>query len=668
MYHAFVLLLIILSTPSAPPFYVKASIFITTLQLLLPIFSITIFLPGQLAAAWICLQPNLFPIPKALPSFLPKALYCCWILRTVLFCKETSIVGSSTLTTIIEGPLLFMGLLWRTYIIAMQLRATPPIAMATPILSAIMPLFHYDEKVYYNVDGSTDEIVEARKRSMKELSSRWGPVGKRSKDVPGGTGIDRLAVVRKYLADIRFTKTVSAFFPFQKYTKQQLDPSFVLDHVTDDNHLIDQDGTKLWDCDCSFGVNVLGYQHYKRFLKNGFEDAKERSVCLGKLTPQVSNNAERICKIANKEQCSFHMSGTEAIMGAVRLARFNTGRPLICVFGGAYHGWYDGVMQLGTSRPTEDLLVLKYGSDASLELLSARRHEIAAVLVNPLCALDINKPPPADFSLLSNIRGKTDPDNEKYGAWLRRLVETCRSAGIVSISDEVYVGFRYARGGAQEFFNVDFDVVCYGKTLGGGLPCGVIAGPKHFLNRSTNDSPLKKAIVIGTFSNHPMVMSTMSHFLDWTDTNDCKKAYATINEKTATFVKQLNVKMVAKQYPLHLVNVGSVWGIRYTKPGRYHWMLQFFILNEGIKLSSIGTGRMNLSLETTDEELETLTFKLLSACEKMVDGGWWNEQAKIKTTPQIFQAIGKDVAKEWFRRIKKAVMGMVQQNVAVKRD
>ena len=104
---------------------------------------------------------------------------------------------------------------------------------------------------------------------------------------------------------------------------------------------------------------------------------------------------------------------------------------------------------VGTTRPTEDLLVLKYGSEASLKLLHARRHEIAAVLINPLCALDVNKPPPADFSLLSNTRGKTDPNMEEYGGWMRRLVETCRTSGIVSISDEVYVGFRYARVSGQ---------------------------------------------------------------------------------------------------------------------------------------------------------------------------------------------------------------------------
>jgi glutamate-1-semialdehyde 2,1-aminomutase len=182
------------------------------------------------------------------------------------------------------------------------------------------------------------------------------------------------------------------------------------------------------------------------------------------------------------------------------------------------------------------------------------------------------------------------------------------------------------------------------------LPCGVIAGSSKFLNRSTIDSPLKKAIVIGTFSNHPMVMSTMSQFLDWTDSNDSKKAYDRINTETSKWISSCNFLFASKKYPVHLVHVGSVWGIRYTCPGRYHWMLQFFILDEGIKLSSIGTGRMNFSLETTAEEFATLREKIMAACQKMVDGGWWNEDASVKTTKDIFKCIVSDVARELFRR------------------
>jgi glutamate-1-semialdehyde 2,1-aminomutase len=398
---------------------------------------------GQLGLAWVLLHPRLFPTPPRVPPSLLRAAGLAWVLLGVVLPSAVP----APVAWMVETAALVAGLGWRLYLAALQLRATPPLALATPVLGAVMPMFSYTGDAFFAADGVPEAVAARRRQSLRELTKRWGPAGARDADAPGGgvDAADRLARVRRFLADTRFTKTTKAFFPFQKGIAARLDPTFVLDRVTEDNHLVDVDGTRFWDADCSFGVNVLGYKHYQRFLAAGFAEARERSVCLGKLTPQVERNAERICRLANKEQCSFHMSGTEAIMGAVRLARFNTGRPLVCVFGGAYHGWYDGVMQLGTTRPVNDLLVLKFGSEHSLDLLRARRCEIAAVLVNPLCALDVNKPPPADFSLLSNTRGKTAPDVEAYGAWLRRLVATCREAGIVSVFDEVYVGFRYAR-------------------------------------------------------------------------------------------------------------------------------------------------------------------------------------------------------------------------------
>ena len=627
--------------------------------------SFWLFMPdeGRLCLLWVMLHPNILIPPVAQPLLQRYALsfFFLWV-------ALAWVVVPVWIVSITEAAVLVVALAWRAFVLVLQIRATPPLAFVTPLLGSIMPMFHYDENEFYTADGVSPEVVDARRRSLAQLAKRWGRAGSREGESTNAP--DRLRVVRKYIADYRFTNTTSAFFPFQKHIASVLDPSFILDRVTEDNHIIDVDGTKLWDADCSFGVNVIGYGHYKRFLARGFEAAKDHSVCLGKLTPQVERNASRICSIANKEQCSFHMSGTEAVMGAVRLARFNTNRPLVCVFSGAYHGWYDGVMQIGTTRPVDDLLVLKFGSEASLDLLRARGAEIAAVLVNPLCALDVNKPPPADFSLLSNVRGKAPPDVQAYGSWLRKLVATCRDCGIVSIFDEVYVGFRYARGGAQEFFNVDCDVVCYGKTLGGGLPCGVICGPAKFLKRSGEESPLKKAVVIGTFSSHPVVMATMDEFLTWSGEGNalakqaCAEKYTRVNNLADAWVARSNAAFVAAkddcgEIPMRIVNVGSIWGLRFTAPGRYHWMLQYFLLDEGIKLASIGSGRMNLRLDTTDEELNALTDKLLRAAARMREGGWWTQQATVKTTPQIFQMLFADAMRTWARRAFAAVQSIV---------
>ena len=466
--------------------------------------------------------------------------------------------------------LFLVAVAWRARALALTFAATPPLAFITPILGIILPYFSYDGRKFFCADAPlSEELIERRKASFARLEGTMGS-GKRKDGLT-----ERL---RDWCADIRFTKTVSVFFPFQKYVSSRLDPSFILD-VVDDKHIRDVDGTVLWDAECSFGVNVAGYEKYKSFLAEGFRAAADRSVCLGKVTEHVVRNAERICRIAHKEQCSFHMSGTEAIMGAVRLARYNTGRPLIVAFSGAYHGWYDGVMQLGTCRPTRDLLVLKFGTEASLRAICARGAEIAAVLVNPLCALHANKPPPADFSLMSNNRGSApDPDPQAYGAWLRKLTATCRAQGIVSIFDEVYVGFRYALGGAQEFFNVQADIVCYGKTLGGGLPCGVICGSKKYMSRSNGSSPASKAIVIGTFSSHPCVMATMDQFLTWTESPSTPAMYESLNERVGEWIQRANDAMATSKFPVHLVRVGSIWSIRYTKPGRCVFSFLFYFL------------------------------------------------------------------------------------------
>jgi len=97
----------------------------------------------------------------------------------------------------------------------------------------------------------------------------------------------------------------------------------------------------------------------------------------------------------------FHMSGTEAVMGAARMARFNTRRKLIVCFSGAYHGWWDGVQPgLGSERPLEDCLTLKDVNTASLSVIRRRAKEIAGVLVNPIQSFHPNSPPPNDAVLI----------------------------------------------------------------------------------------------------------------------------------------------------------------------------------------------------------------------------------------------------------------------------
>jgi glutamate-1-semialdehyde 2,1-aminomutase len=131
----------------------------------------------------------------------------------------------------------------------------------------------------------------------------------------------------------------------------------------------------------------------------------------------TADNITRLREISGLDEVSFHMSGTEAVMAAVRLARFNTGRPLIVCFSGAYHGWWDGVQPgLGSERPADDCLTLKDLHPASLDVIRRRANEIAAVLVNPIQSFHPNSPPPSDAILLTSGMRRTRRSDTATGS------------------------------------------------------------------------------------------------------------------------------------------------------------------------------------------------------------------------------------------------------------
>ena len=156
------------------------------------------------------------------------------------------------------------------------------------------------------------------------------------------------------------------------------------------------------------------------------------------------------------------MSGTEAVMQAVRLARYHTGRSHAVLFTGAYHGWWDGVQPgVGNPRVVHDVYTLKDMAPETLKVLRTR-DDIACVIVNPLQALHPNAAPAGDGTLVTGDRW-AHFDRDAYTQWLRQLRAVCTERSIVLIFDEVFVGFRLALGGAQEYFDVRADLVTYGK-------------------------------------------------------------------------------------------------------------------------------------------------------------------------------------------------------------
>jgi len=265
-------------------------------------------------------------------------------------------------------------------------------------------------------------------------------------------------------------------------------------------------------------------------------------------------------------------------------------------------------------------------SERTLHVLKTRS-DIACVLVNPLQALHPNANAPGDSSLVDSSRAG-NYDRAAYTAWLKSLREVCTERGIVLIFDEVFVGFRLAAGGAQEYFGVRADMVTYGKSLAGGLPVGVVCGRNDLMRRFRDDRPADVCFARGTFNAHPYVMTAMDEFLTRFGEPAFRSAYDGLDDIWNARARHLNERFAAADLPVRVSNLSSIWMVHYTEPSRYNWMLQYYLRAEGLALSWVGTGRLIFSLNYTDADFNAVAERFVAAAEKMkADGWWWRDVA-----------------------------------------
>jgi glutamate-1-semialdehyde 2,1-aminomutase len=385
----------------------------------------------------------------------------------------------------------------------------------------------------------------------------------------------------------------------------------------------DLDGNRFYDLTGSYGVNLFGHDFYKGSMERGLARTRALGAVLGPYHPVIADNVRRLTAISGLDEVSFHMSGTEAVMQAVRLARYHTRRRYLVRFCGAYHGWWGDVQPgVGNPLPANDTYTLADMSENALDVLRTRR-DIACVLVNPLQALHPNGAAPADTSLVDGARS-TSFDKAAYIAWLEKLREVCTERGIVLIFDEVFVGFRLAPGGAQEYFGVRADIVTYGKTLGGGFPVGVVCGRRDLMKRFRDDRPADICFARGTFNSHPAIMGAMNEFLRFLDTPEARALYGNdLDRRWNDRAERLNTRLREAKLAVQVANLSSIWTVCYTKPSRYNWMLQYYLRAEGLALSWIGTGRFIFSLDYTDADFEAVADRFVAAAEAMERDGWW---------------------------------------------
>lgn len=327
----------------------------------------------------------------------------------------------------------------------------------------------------------------------------------------------------------------------------------------------DLDGNEYLDMAIGYGVHYFG--HRPQFILDALQQQISEGYETGPQTDLGGEVAELICKITGAERVAFSNTGSEAVMAALRIARTVNKKSKIVKFKGAYHGNFDGVLAEsldGDTFPTspgtmpgmvEDMMVLEYDKEESLQMIEEHGFEIAGVIVEPVQSRNPGLQP------------------SEFLHKLRNLTQRIHAA---LIFDEMITGFRICPGGCQEYFGVRADIVTYGKIIGGGLPIGVIAGKAEYLdavdggfwNYGDDSYPEKEmTFFAGTFCKHPLSLAASRAVLRYID-QDRGETQERVNNLTADFVKRVNTYFVDEQVPLQISYFGSEF--RFEARGNYN--------------------------------------------------------------------------------------------------
>ena len=226
------------------------------------------------------------------------------------------------------------------------LRAVALVPLLSRRLSTVVRGRSFSEDEMLHADGAPARWVADRRGGLERLAARLR--------APNAETSLWSQSIRESFSDLRFTDASRVPFPFLSVMREKFNLCSV---VTESRgpHLRSLDGEWTIDVSGSYGMNVAGFDRYKGWIERGWDRVKALGPVLGPLHPVVAENIALLRQVSRKDEVSFHMSGTEAVMAAVRMTRFNTRRKLIVCFSGAYHGWWDGVQPgPGSERPLTD--------------------------------------------------------------------------------------------------------------------------------------------------------------------------------------------------------------------------------------------------------------------------------------------------------------------------
>ena len=349
-------------------------------------------------------------------------------------------------------------------------------------------------------------------------------------------------------------------------------------------------GSKVWDLDGNeyvdalngFGMNLFGWQ--PDFVVDAIKQQIDAGYEIGPQHPLAGEVAKQICELTGFDRAALCNTGSEAVMGTVRIARTITGRDTLVIFTGSYHGIFDEVIVRGTRKlrsvpaapgilrnTSENVLVLDYGTPESLAIIRERASSIAAVLVEPVQS---RRPDFQPREFLQELRAITS------------------DAGALLIFDEVVTGFRSHPRGAQAVLGIDADLASYGKVVGGGFPIGVIAGKRKFMDAldgggwQFGDASIPTVGVTyfaGTFVRHPLALAAAHAVLKHLKTSG-NALQERLNARTSLHADDLNGFCAELGAPIKITHFASVWKINFLEEHPLQDLLFAMMRSRGIHI------------------------------------------------------------------------------------
>ena len=478
------------------------------------------------------------------------------------------------------------------------------------------------------IERQSTTLTSQQQAFLQQLTDRYTKKTSRSK-----------AYAQEHRAQMADPRVVSGFRPL---TKEIVYP-LVVDR-SKGSHLWDIDGNEYIDALNGFGSNMFGYQ--PDMIKKALLDQIEAGYEIGPQHPLAGEVSDLICELTGSDRAALCNTGSEAVLGAMRIARTVTGRSLVVAFAGSYHGIVDEVIVRGTKKlksfpaapgimpeAVQNMLILEYGTDETLAIIRERAHELAAVLVEPVQS---RRPEFVPIDFLKEVRGITS------------------QSGTALIFDEVITGFRMHPGGAQAMFGIKADLATYGKVVGAGISIGVIAGKREFMDAldggfwQYGDSSVPEVGVTyfaGTFVRHPLALAASKASLEYMKRKG-PQLQENLTRKTKRLADALNNVLTRHQLPLYVAQFGSLWKIKFKEDILCGELLFTLMREKGIHIWD--NFPCFLTEAHTDEEVDTLVRCFSQSVQELIEGGIFSgteftvEHQFIATPPTPGARLGRD--------------------------